>query len=145
MKAYLTRRYRFSASHRLHSDAYDAAQNVAVFGKCNHPFGHGHNYLVQVTVSGQVNETTGMVCDLAELDGFARAHVLHRFDHTNLNTLDCFADRVSTTENLTIEISRIFREFQEFTGICVERIHVEETSNNSFDFSGNRAFAPGTL
>lgn len=142
MKAYLSRRYRFSASHRLHSEAYDAAQNIAVFGKCNHPFGHGHNYMVQVTVSGKVNETTGMICDLAELDAFARTNVLDRFDHTNLNTLDCFADRVSTTENLTIEIRRIF---QEFTQARVERIHVEETSNNSFDFSGNAEFAPGTL
>jgi 6-pyruvoyltetrahydropterin/6-carboxytetrahydropterin synthase len=142
MKAHLSRRYHFSASHRLHSEAYDAARNLAVFGKCNNPHGHGHNYMVQVTVSGQVDATTGMVCDLAELDAFARTNVLDRFDHTNLNTLDCFADRISTTENLTTEIYRIF---QGFTGAHVERVHVGETSNNSFDYSGDAVVTPGRL
>ena len=142
MKAHLSRRYHFSASHRLHSEAYDAERNLAVFGKCNNPYGHGHNYMVQVTVSGQVNATTGMVCDLAELDAFVRTNVLNRFDHNNLNTLDCFAGNVSTTENLTEEIYRIF---QGFTGSHVERVHVEETSNNSFDFLSDAALAPGTL
>jgi len=131
MKAHLSRRYHFSASHRLHTEAYDAARNAAVFGKCNNPHGHGHNYTVQVTVSGQVDATTGMVCDLATLDAFAEANILKRFQLTNLNTLDCFSDKVSTTENLTSEIYRIF---QSFTKAHVERIHVEETSNNSFDF-----------
>ena len=142
MKAHLSRRYHFSASHRLHSEAYDAERNLAVFGKCNNPYGHGHNYVVQVTVSGQVGATTGMVCDLAELDAFVRSNVLNRFDHMNLNTLDCFAGQVSTTENLTEEIYRIF---QGFTGAHVERVHVEETSNNSFDFLSDAALAPGTL
>jgi len=134
MKAYLSRRYHFPASHRLHSDVYDAAQNHAVFGKCNHPHGHGHNYAVQVTVSGEVDPETGMVCNLADLDAFAQANLLDRFDHTNLNLLDCFRESVSTTENLTIEIHRIFRGF---TAAHLERVHVEETSNNSFDYAGN--------
>jgi 6-pyruvoyltetrahydropterin/6-carboxytetrahydropterin synthase len=94
-KAHLSRRYRFSASHRLHSESYDAAENQAVFGKCNNPYGHGHNYVVQVTMSGPVHEATGMVCDLAELDAFATKNLLQRFDHMNLNTLDCFKESVS--------------------------------------------------
>jgi 6-pyruvoyltetrahydropterin/6-carboxytetrahydropterin synthase len=134
MKAYLSRRYHFPASHRLNSDAYDAAQNREVFGKCNHPHGHGHNYAVQVTVSGEVDPETGMVCNLADLDAFAQTNLLGRFDHMNLNTLDCFRESVSTTENLTIEIYRIFRSF---TAAHLERVHVEETSNNSFDYAGN--------
>jgi 6-pyruvoyltetrahydropterin/6-carboxytetrahydropterin synthase len=142
MKAYLSRRYHFSASHRLHTDAYDAAQNRAVFGKCNNPHGHGHNYTVQVTLSGQVDPVTGMVCNLAELDAFAQTNLIARFDHTNLNTLNCFANKVSTTENLTIEIHRIF---QGFTAAHVERVHVEETSNNSFDYAGGNAPAPGSI
>jgi 6-pyruvoyltetrahydropterin/6-carboxytetrahydropterin synthase len=142
MKAHLSRRYHFSASHRLHSDTYDAEKNRAVFGKCNNPHGHGHNYTVQVTVSGQVDPVTGMVCNLVDLDGFARKNVVERFDHTNLNTLDCFANRVSTTENLSIEIFRIFKGF---TAAHVERIHVEETSNNSFDYAGDGIPAPGTI
>src|SRR6185312_190575 len=108
MKAYLSRRYRFSASHRLNTEAYDEERNRTVFGKCNNPHGHGHNYTVQVTVSGQVDAATGMVCNLAELDGFAREHVLARFEHANLNMLECFRQRVSTTENLTMEMHRIF-------------------------------------
>ena len=109
MKAHLSRRYHFSASHRLHSDTYDAEKNREVFGKCNNPHGHGHNYAVQVTVSGQIDPVTGMVCNLADLDGFARKNLVERFDHMNLNTLDCFENSVTTTENLTIEIYRIFK------------------------------------
>ena len=142
MKAHFSRRYHFSASHRLHSEEFDAAKNYAVFGKCNNPHGHGHNYTVQVTVSGQVDPVTGMVCNLADLDRFARKNVVERFDHTNLNTLDCFANKVSTTENLSIEIYRIFKAF---TAANVERIHVEETSNNSFDYAGDENPMPGTI
>src|ERR1700749_2551588 len=102
MKAHLSRRYHFSASHRLHSEAYDSTRNVSVFGKCNTPHGHGHNYTVQVTFSGEVDQATGMVCNLAELDAFAQTNLLDRFDHTNLNKLDCFMKKVSTTENFSI-------------------------------------------
>src|SRR5271169_3091261 len=111
MKAHLNRRFHFSASHRLHTDAYDAAKNVAIFGKCNNPQGHGHNYTVQVTLSGHVDPATGMVCNLSDLDAFAQTNLLARFDHTNLNTLECFANTVSTTENLSAEIYRIFQSF----------------------------------
>ena len=141
MKAHLSRRYHFSASHRLHTESYDAAWNAAVFGKCNNPHGHGHNYTVQITLSGQVDPATGMVCNLAELDAFAQTNLLERFDHTNLNLLECFRDSVSTTENLTVEIYRIF---QRFTAAHLERVHVEETSKNSFDYSGGSAPALGT-
>ena len=140
MRAYLNRRYHFSASHRLHTEAYDAAKNRAVFGKCNNPHGHGHNYTVQLTFSGQVDPATGMVCNLADLDAFARTNLLDRFNHINLNTLDIFSNRVSTTENLTKEIYRIF---QDFPSAHLERVHIEETSNNSFDFAGDMQPVPG--
>ena len=133
MKVYLSRRYHFSASHRLHTEAYDAERNREVYGKCNNPHGHGHNYTVAVTFSGEVDPVTGMICNLADLDAFARTNLLDRFDHTNLNTLDCFEDSVSTTENLSIEVHRIF---QQFPLAHLEQVHVEETSNNSFDFAG---------
>ncbi|HEY2040691.1 MAG TPA: 6-carboxytetrahydropterin synthase [Edaphobacter sp.] len=133
MKAYLSRRYRFSASHRLHSEAYDKARNREIYGKCNNPYGHGHNYTVEVTFSGKVDQVTGMVCNLADLDAFAKTKVVDRFDHTNLNLQDCFANLVSTTENLSIEIYRIFSGFP---AARLERVHIEETSNNSFDYAG---------
>jgi len=134
--ASLSRRYHFSASHRLHTEAYDAERNRAVYGKCNNPHGHGHNYVVQVTLRGPVDAETGMVCNLADLDAFARTNLLEPFDHTNLNTLSCFADAVSTTENLAIEIHRIFANCPHAR---LERVHIEETGNNSFDLSGGRS------
>ena len=131
--ALLSRRYHFSASHRLHTEAYDAERNREVFGKCNNPHGHGHNYTVQVTLRGPIDAETGMVCNLGDLDAFARTKLLDRFDHTNLNTMDCFTDTVSTTENLAIEVHRIFESFPHAR---LERVHIEETSNNSFDYTG---------
>jgi 6-pyruvoyltetrahydropterin/6-carboxytetrahydropterin synthase len=141
-KAYLSRRYHFSASHRLHSDAYSDERNVAVYGKCNNPYGHGHNYTVQVTLSGLVDEMTGMVCDLAELDAFAQTNLIERFDHMNLNTLECFQEKVSSTENLSVEVYRIF---ESFPAARLERVHIEETSNNSFDYAGEQVPAAGTI
>ena len=134
MKAYLGRRYRFAASHRLHADALSAAQNAAVYGKCNNPHGHGHNYTVEVLLGGEVDVVTGMACDLAELDRFAAEHVVGAYDHQNLNTLAVFQNLVPTTENLCKEIFRVFREG--FKAARVERVRVEETSNNSFEYAG---------
>jgi 6-pyruvoyltetrahydropterin/6-carboxytetrahydropterin synthase len=142
MKAYLSRRYHFSAAHRLHTDAYDAERNRTVYGKCNNPHGHGHNYTVQITLSGQVDPSTGMVCNLADLDSFTKANLLDKFDHMNLNALECFQSKVSTTENLSVEIYRIF---QSFAAAHLERVHVEETSNNSFDYANNAVLPPGTI
>jgi 6-pyruvoyltetrahydropterin/6-carboxytetrahydropterin synthase len=87
MKAHLSRRYLFSASHRLHSEAMSSEENQLTYGKCNNPYGHGHNYVIEVTVSGTVDEKTGMVCNLTDLDGFIEREVLARYDHENLNTL----------------------------------------------------------
>lgn len=140
MKAYLSRRYRFSASHRLHVDSFSDEVNQETFGKCNNPHGHGHNYVVQVTYSGAIDPETGMVANLADLDRFAQERVLSRFDHTNLNTLDLFAKGVPTTENFAIALQQIFKEF---TAARLENVHVEETGNNSFDFAGEALPAAG--
>ena len=129
-RAYLSRRYHLSASHRLHVDSFTAEQNRAAYGKCNNPYGHGHNYTIEVTLAGPVDPTTGMVCDLAALDAFAQTNLLTPFDHMNLNTLAPFRDRVPTTENFTVEIARIFEQFPDAELI---RVRVEETSNNSFE------------
>src|ERR1051326_5939593 len=104
MKAHLTRRYIFSASHRLHCSDLSEERNRAVYGKCNNPHGHGHNYAPEVTVSGQVDAKTGMVCNLVELDDAVHREVLNRFDHVNLNLSEEFANLVPTTENLSAAI-----------------------------------------
>ena len=131
--AHLGRRYHFSAAHRLHVDALSPEQNRLTFGKCNNPFGHGHNYAVEVSFSGHVDPAKGMVTDLAALDAFARTKMLDLFDHANLNTLEPFLNRVSTTENLSIEVWRIFSEYPDAK---LERVHIEETGNNSFEYFG---------
>ena len=135
MKAYLTRRYLFSASHRLHSDEMSAAENVATYGKCNNPYGHGHNYALEVTVSGQVEERTGMVCDLVDLDGVVQREVLERYDIENLNVLPEFAQTVPTTENLCAAIYDILQ--RGFRHAHLEKVRLEETMMNSFEYAGN--------
>jgi len=134
MKAYLTRRYMFSASHRLHSDAMSAEENQATYGKCNNPYGHGHNYTLEITVSGAVDEETGMVCNLVDLDGFVRREILERFDRENLNTLPEFAESVPTTENLCIVIYDILR--RGFHQAHLDKVRFEETMMNSFEYAG---------
>src|SRR6202140_5765872 len=128
MKAHLTRRYMFSASHRLHSDEMSEEENRMTYGKCNNPYGHGHNYTVEVTVSGQVDPQTGMVCNLADLDTFMEREVLARFGHENLNTLPEFARQVPTTENLCIQIYEIVQ--RGFHHAHLERVKLEETMMN---------------
>jgi 6-pyruvoyltetrahydropterin/6-carboxytetrahydropterin synthase len=134
MKAHLTRRYMFSASHRLHSDAMSDTENAATYGKCNNPYGHGHNYALEVTVSGQVDEATGMVCNLVDLDGFVHSEILDRFDHENLNVRPEFDRLVPTTENLCTTIYDILQ--RGFTRAHLERVRIEETMMNSFEYEG---------
>ena len=134
MKAHLTRRYRFSAAHRLNSAEMSHEENLSTYGKCNNPHGHGHNYALEVTVSGQVDPATGMVCNLIDLDGFVSREVVSRYDLENLNTLQEFAQTVPTTENLCVEIYEILhRGFQK---AHLERVRLEETMMNSFEYAG---------
>ena len=134
MKAHLTRRYRFSASHRLHSAEMSADENRATYGKCNNPHGHGHNYALEVTVSGQVDPATGMVCNLVDLDDAVEREVLSRYDLSNLNTLQEFAQVVPTTENLSMQIYEILQ--RGFAQAHLERVRLEETMMNSFEYAG---------
>jgi len=133
--AYFGRRYMLSASHRLHSDALSEEANRATYGKCNNPFGHGHNYVIEVLVGGPVDDETGMVINLATLDEVVQTSVLARFDHTNLNSDPLFVNQVPTTENLCRETFRILRDA--LPKGQLEYVRVEETENNFFQYSGN--------
>jgi len=134
MKVYLTRRYLFVASHRLHNPAQSDAANREIYGKCNHPHGHGHNYFLEVTVSGPIAPDTGMVCDLAALDAAVSREILARFDHQNLNQLQDFATIIPTTENLAIRVQQILSQVD--LPAHLESIRIEETVNNSFEYAG---------
>ena len=134
MKAHLTRRYRFSASHRLHSPEMSEQENRATYGKCNNPHGHGHNYALEVTVSGSVDQSTGMVCNLVDLDRFVESEVLARYHLANLNMLQEFAQLVPTTENLSVEIFEILQ--RGFSHAHLDKVRLEETMMNSFEYAG---------
>lgn len=134
LKIELGRRYRFSASHRLHSEQLSAAENTRVYGKCNNPHGHGHNYVVEVCVSGTVDPATGMIANLADLDGFVEKEVIEPFDRKLLNEeVAVFRESVPTTENLCKEI---YDRLKHFPKAKLERVRVEETSNNAFEYAG---------
>lgn len=136
----LGRRYRFAASHRLHTAQLSEEENCRVFGKCNNPYGHGHNYVLEILLSGEIDAATGMIANLADLDGFVTREVLEPIDHKSLNEdVAAFRATVPTTENLCIEI---FRRLKAFPHARVERVRVEETSNNSFEYAGNQEDRP---
>jgi 6-pyruvoyltetrahydropterin/6-carboxytetrahydropterin synthase len=132
----LGRRYRFAASHRLYTEAFSAEENAQVFGKCANPFGHGHNYILEISVSGEVDPATGMVANLEDLDSFVEREVIEPFDHHSLNEdVAAFRDVVPTTENLCIEI---YERLRKFSKAKLERVRVQETTNNSFEYDGSQ-------
>jgi 6-pyruvoyltetrahydropterin/6-carboxytetrahydropterin synthase len=138
----LTRRYRFSASHRLHTPLLDEARNFEVYGKCNNPYGHGHNYLLEVAITGAPDEATGRLMPLAELDRFVERVILEAVDHKDLNTqLEEFAALkpilVPTTENLAAVVAaRLAREWPAAfpaSAPRLEMLRIHETERNIFE------------
>lgn len=134
----VTRRYQFAASHRLHSTQLSEDENQRIYGKCNNPFGHGHNYRLEVSAAGPADENTGVAAPLGALDELVRQQVLAPFDHRNLNAdTDAFLGCVPTTENLAREIGRrLKRQWRTaFAGEWpkLERIRIEETARNIFE------------
>lgn len=106
-KVYLTRRETFSASHRLHSKSLTDEQNLNIFSKCNNPNGHGHNYILEVTITGSINPQTGMLMNITDLKNIIQNHVLDLVDHKHLDLdVEYFREMnlVSTTENLCVFI-----------------------------------------
>jgi 6-pyruvoyltetrahydropterin/6-carboxytetrahydropterin synthase len=131
VKISLTRRYRFAASHRLYTAKLSEEENKRVYGKCSNPYGHGHNYLLEVTMTGPVDPATGMIANLGELDPFVQREVIEPFDQKFLNEeVAEFQGQVATTENVAREI---FRRLKNFPSARLERVRIEETSKNSFE------------
>jgi 6-pyruvoyltetrahydropterin/6-carboxytetrahydropterin synthase len=133
----VTRRYEFAASHRLHSEHLGEEENRRLYGKCNNPFGHGHNYVVEVSARGPADALTGRAVDTDRLDWLVRREVVQAFDHRNLNTeVPAFGSVVPTSENLGYEICRrLKRNWKEvFPGEWpkLENIRIAETPRNIF-------------
>lgn len=138
----LTRRYRFSASHRLHAAALSDEENRELYGKCNNPHGHGHDFVLEVRVRGAIDPETGLVADVRKLDALVERRVLAGFHMKNLNTqVPAFASVVPTSENVTREIERrlcgSWREAFPSNRPALGGIRVIETRKNMFE-SGRR-------
>ena len=135
----LTRRYRFSASHRLHSPELSDAENARVYGKCNNPFGHGHDYVLEVSVAGPVHPLTGLIVPVPALDAFIEHHVLRLFANRNINAdVAQFSERLTaTSENVALVITDIIQQHwpHQFgsTAASLRRVHIQETDRNGFE------------
>lgn len=145
MTVRLSRRYSFAASHRLHSPALTDEQNREIYGKCNNPFGHGHNYEVEVTVRGNVDAITGRALDLSVLDGLAEAQILAPFRYRNLNEeIPAFRTIVPTTENLAFEMDRRLRVAWRGSfpagGPELEKVRIWETDRNICEIAPRRVY-----
>lgn len=142
----LTRRYRFSASHRLFTDTLSEAENRAIFGKCANPYGHGHDYALDVSVRGPLDGHTGRIIDLDLLDRMVRETIVEPMEHSNLNVdIDEFkgGEFVPTTENLAVVVrNRLARAWNSyfdsrvpFSEAALDKIRIEETKRNIFEIS----------
>ena len=138
--ASVTRRYRFCAAHRLHTDHLSPEENLAAYGKCNNPNGHGHNYVVLVTVKSTVPTATDKGVDLDHLDRVVRQQVITRFDHHDINLDPEFADRTTTGENLVLLIWDLLAQC--FPPGQLEKVGLIETRDNYFEYAGSMSQAP---
>ena len=133
---YLTRRETFSACHRLHSTKLSDEENLEIFSKCNNPNGHGHNYTVEVTVKGQVNDQTGMVMNITDLKKIIEISVMKPLDHKNIDKdVPYFANVVSTTENVAVFIWQgILSKLP--PGVLLDQVKIWETDKNIVVYKG---------
>ena len=134
----VTRCYQFVASHRLHSEALNEAENWQVYGKCNNPYGHGHNYVLRVSALGPADPVAGRAVDLLLLDDLVEREILRHLDHRNLNLdVDWFGHEVPTSENLGLAICRrLKRRWGEVFANAwprLEAVCIEETPRNIFE------------
>lgn len=130
-KLTLTRTYEFAASHRLHAPGLTDAENAALFGKCNNPKGHGHNYVLEVTVGGEPDPVTGMIVDLAELDRAVHAEVVDRYDHKHLN--DDVAELAGSNPTSEVVAVAIFDRLQGRVPGRLVSVRLYETARSAFE------------
>jgi len=133
----VTHRYQFAAQHRLHSDRFSEEENRRIFGKCNNPNGHGHNYVLFVTVRNAVDPKTGGAADLDALDRLVQETIVARFDHRDLNGDPAFAKRTTTGENLVLLVWDLLAA--KLPAGQLEKVGLIETRDNYFEYSGEAA------
>ncbi|MEB3260992.1 MAG: 6-carboxytetrahydropterin synthase [Cyanobacteriota bacterium] len=132
MEAFLSIRTHFAAAHRLAREELSQAENEAIYGKCARVHGHGHNYLLEITVRGPIQERTGMICDLAALQQVVQELVVEPFDHTFLNKdIPYFAGCVPTAENIALHIADLLTAPIAALGARLHKIRLQESPNNA--------------
>ncbi|HEX3865559.1 MAG TPA: 6-carboxytetrahydropterin synthase [Gemmatimonadaceae bacterium] len=131
----ITRRLHFNAAHRVHNPSLSDAENAAIFGKCNNPNWHGHNYMLDVSVTGPVDPRTGYVIDLSLLKRVVEREVVDKADHRNFNLeVDFMRDMIPTTENIVVGMWRVLEPA--IAPARLTRLILWETPNNYVEYSG---------
>lgn len=134
---YITRRERFSAAHRLFNENWSDEKNKEVYGMCSNPNWHGHNYIMWVTVKGEVDEELGYLCDLKDLSAIIKNKIISRVDHRNLNTeVDFLKGMKVSTENLAIGIWNEIEPYINQIGVQMHSVKIQETENNYVEYFG---------
>lgn len=136
---YISRKVEFCASHRLHSPAMSEAENQALYSKCNNPGGHGHNYVLEVTVGGTIGRNTGMVMDLKRLKDLLEQEIVDRVDHKNINIdVDFMQGVIPTAENMAVSFWNLL-EGKLPEGCKLVEVRLWETDNNVAFYRGEGA------
>jgi 6-pyruvoyltetrahydropterin/6-carboxytetrahydropterin synthase len=134
---YITRRFNFSASHRVYNPNLSDEENLKIYGKCSNPNGHGHNYIMDVTVAGEIDTETGFVMDLTELKDIVNKDIIYKVDHRNLNTdVDFMKGILASTENLAIKFWEQIENKVKTNKRRLHSIKIQETINNSVEYYG---------
>jgi 6-pyruvoyltetrahydropterin/6-carboxytetrahydropterin synthase len=134
---YLTRRERFCAAHRMFREDWTDEQNKKFFGKCSNPNWHGHNYILWVTVKGNISNEHGFVMNINTLKKIIQDKIIDKIDHKNINIdVDFMKGKIATTENLAVAIWDELRPHIETEGAILHRVKIEETENNSIEYYG---------
>jgi 6-pyruvoyltetrahydropterin/6-carboxytetrahydropterin synthase len=135
---HITRRERFNAAHRLFREDWSDEKNAEVFGKCSNPNWHGHNYILFVTVKGDINPETGFVVNLKDLSKIIQDRVIQKIDHKNLNIeVDFMKGKIVSTENIAIAIWEQLQDDIKRIGAELHCIKIVETENNFVEYYGN--------
>jgi 6-pyruvoyltetrahydropterin/6-carboxytetrahydropterin synthase len=134
---YITRKEQFSAAHRMYREGWSDEENLRVFGKCSNPNWHGHNYVLYVTVKGDISEDLGLFINLNTLKQIIKEKVIEKVDHKNLNIEVSFmCGKIATTENLAISIWNELKPAIEKEGAFLHCIKIGETENNTIEYYG---------
>ncbi|MBW6501408.1 MAG: 6-carboxytetrahydropterin synthase [Bacteroidales bacterium] len=136
---YLTRRERFSAAHRMYRPDWPDERNMEVFGKCSNPNWHGHNYVLYVTVRGEISEEEGFVMNLNTLKKIIQDRIIKKIDHKNINLeVGFMKGKIATTENIAVAIWEELKPFVEKDRVFLHCVKIEETENNSIEYYGQK-------